>query len=77
MKNGNYTIEKIEITGQEGEILYGIALGHNTITNMWVTWAFKKETKEENAIDFFWGHYFEREKDALIDYCNRIINELK
>ena len=77
MKNGNYTIEKIEITNQEGEPFYGIALGYNAITNIWVTWAFKKETGEESAIDFFWGHYFEREADALIDYCRRIIDQLK
>ena len=77
MKNGNYTIEKVEIASQEGKLLYGIALGHNTITNMWVTWAFKKETEEESPIDFFWGHYFERETDALIDYHRRIIEELK
>ena len=77
MQNGNYTIEKVEITSQDGKLLYGIALGHNAITKMWVTWAFKEETEKESAIDFFWGHYFEREKDALIDYCRRIINELK
>lgn len=77
MKNGNYTIEKVEITSQEGKLLYGIALGHNTINNMWVTWAFKKETEEESDIDFFWGHYFERETDALIDYCRRIIAEIE
>ena len=77
MKNGNYTIEKVEITSQEDKLLYGIALGHNAVTNMWVTWAFKKETEEESAIDFFWGHYFDREKDAIIDYHRRIIDDLK
>ena len=77
MKNQNYTIEKIEITSQEDNLFYGIALGHNELTGMWVTWGFKKEAKEESTIDFFWGHYFERETDALIDYCRRIIDELK
>ena len=77
MKNGNYTIEKIEIASQENNLLYGIALAHNELTDMWVTWSFKKETREESDIDFFWGHYFEREKDALIDYYSRIIDELK
>lgn len=77
MKNQKYAIKKIEITSQEGNLLYGIALGHNAITNMWVTWAFKKEPGDGRAIDFFWGHYFEREADALIDYHRRIIDELK
>ena len=77
MKNGNFTIEKVEITSQAGEFFYGIALDHNKEANMWVTWAFRNEAERESAIDFFWGHYFERETDAIIDYCRRIIDELK
>ena len=77
MKNQNYTIEKIEITSQEGSLFYGIALGHNELTDMWVTWGFKKEARKESAIEFFWGRYFEREKDAMIDYHQRIIDDLE
>ena len=77
MKNQNYTIEKIEITNQEGKLFYGIALGHNELTDMWVTWGFKKEAEERRDVEFFWGHYYEREKDALIDYYKRIIDELE
>lgn len=77
MTNANYNIEKWEITSEDNDCVYGIALGHNEKSNMWVTWAFKANIEIKNNIDYFWGHYFERETDALIDYCRRIIDELK
>ena len=79
MTNANYRIEKIEIISEENDIKYGIALGHNEINHMWVTWCFKAKTidKDDIDIDYFWGHYFERKTDALIDYCRRIIDGLK
>lgn len=79
MTNNNYRIEKMEITSREDSHDYGIALGHNEKSEMWVTWCFKAENigNEDFEIDYFWGHYFDREKDALIDYHNRIIDELK
>ena len=77
MTNVNYRIEKMEITQREHEQVYGIALGHNTETQMWVTWGFKANMKNKDEIDYFWGHYYERETDALIDYHRRIIDELK
>lgn len=79
MTNANYRIEKMEITSKENNHDYGIALGHNEKSETWVTWCFKAE-KDDNdnfEIDYFWGHYFDREKDALIDYHRRIIDELK
>lgn len=79
MTNANYRIEKMEITSRENSHIYGIALGHNEKSEMWVTWCFKAENmgNEDFEINYFWGHYFDREKDALIDYHNRIIDELK
>ena len=77
MKNANYRIEKMEITEEANGMSFGIALGHNENTNMWVTWCFKVNESNTAKIDFFWGHYYEREKDALIDYHERIIDDLK
>ena len=77
MTNANYNIEKWEITDNENDYVYGIALGYNPKSQMWVTWAFKADIEIKNEIDYFWGHYFDREKDALIDYHRRIIDELK
>ena len=77
MTNANYRIEKIEITFKENNYFHGIAYGHNENTQQWVTWCFKANIENKDEIDFFWGHYFDREKDALIDYYRRIIDELK
>lgn len=77
MTNANYRIEKMEITETAKELTFGIALGHNEKSNMWVTWCFKVNENNNNEIKFFWGHYYEREKDAIIDYHKRIIDELK
>lgn len=79
MTNANYRIEKMEITSEENNHRYGIALGHNEKSGMWVTWCFKAniQDKDNIDIDYFWGHYFDRETDALIDYCRRVINELE
>lgn len=79
MTNVNYRIEKMEITSRESNYNYGIALGHNEKTGMWVTWGFKakKDVNDNFEIEYFWGHYFDREKDALTDYHRRIIDELK
>ena len=77
MKNANYKIERMEITEETKEFTYGIALGYNEKSNMWVTWSFKINEDNYDEIDYFWGHYFERERDALVDYHQRIIDELK
>lgn len=79
MTNANYRIEKMEIASRESNHDYGIALGHNEKSGMWVTWCFKakKDDNDNFEIEYFWGHYFDREKDALIDYHRRIIDELK
>lgn len=77
MKNAGYTIEEVEPVYEEFEYYFGIALGHNEKTGMWVTWCFKKSIKNENEIDFFWGHYFDRRSDAIIDYHTRIIGEYR
>ena len=77
MTNANYRIEKMEITEKASGMIFGIALGHNENTNMWVTWCVKVNESNTDEIEFFWGHYYEREKDALIDYHERIINDLK
>ena len=79
MTNQNYRIEKMEITSKENNLVYGIALGHNEKSGMWVTWCFKakNENNDNFEIDYFWGHYYERETEAIIDYCRRIIDELK
>lgn len=77
MTNANYRIEKMEITGKANGATFGIALGHNEKGNMWVTWCFKANDNGESEIDFFWGHYYDRERDATIDYHQRIIEDLK
>ena len=77
MTNANYRIEKMEITGHANGTTYGIALGHNEKANMWCTWCFKANEDNKDEIDFFWGHYYERERDAVINYHERIIEELK
>lgn len=75
MMNGNYRIEKMEITHRENNTVYGIALGNNENSKIWVTWGFRANLNDKDT-DFFWGHYYEREKDAIIDYHKRIIDEL-
>lgn len=75
MKNAGYTIEKIEITYQEFGYWYGIALAHNEKTNMWATWCTKQKQDKETEIDFFWGHYFDKERDARADYHGRLLQE--
>ena len=77
MKNAGYTIEEVEPVYEEYGYYFGIALGHNERSGMWVTWCFKKSTTKPEEIDFFWGHYFDRQKDALIDYHERIVAEYK
>lgn len=77
MTNADYRIEKMEITGQEDRASFGIALGHNEKTSMWATWCFKADDDDINEIVFFWGHYYDREKDAVINYHQRIIDDLK
>lgn len=77
MTNANYKIEKMEITGKQNDATFGIALGHNEKTNMWVTWCFKASDNEDEEIAFFWGHYYDREKDAIVDYHQRIIEDFK
>lgn len=77
MTNANYVIEKMEITEEQNGATFGIALGHNEKSNMWVTWCFKASENEKKEIEFFWGHYYERENDAIVDYHQRIIDALK
>lgn len=77
MKNVNYEIVKMEITEEACGAKFGIALGHNEETNMWVTWGFQVDENNNNEISFFWGHYYEREVDAIINYHQRIIENLK
>lgn len=77
MTNANYRIEKMEITGKTNATTFGIAFGHNEKENMWATWAFRVSENNKEEIDLFWGHYYEREKDAQIDYHERIIDDLK
>lgn len=77
MTKGNYRIEKMEITGKTNTTTFGIAFAHNEKDNMWVTWAFRVSENNKDEIDLFWGHYYEREKDAIIDYHQRIIENLE
>lgn len=39
--------------------------------NNYVTWMCS------NGDNYFWGHYFGNEKDALLDYAERIKNEVQ
>lgn len=78
MKNAGYSIEQIEIVSMEKNQNHGIALAKNEKTDWWVTWQFTydemKKNKEEKY-SFYWGHYFEREKDARADYHRRLLAE--
>ena len=78
MKNAGYNIETIEITNMENDKEHGIALAQNEATGYWVTWQFTyDETKTDlnEKYSFYWGHYFEREKDARADYHRRLLAE--
>ena len=80
MKNSNYTIEKVEITSTENNLAYGIALAQNEKTGWWATWQFtydEMKTEKEERYSFYWGHYFDREKDAKADYHSRLLQEYK
>lgn len=77
MKNANYEIIELEPTYEEYGNSFGVALGYNEKTKMWVTWCYKQSTQDKTEIDFFWGHYFDRQKDAIVDYHTRIINDLQ
>lgn len=79
MKNANYNIEEIEDTYYEDSFVsHGIALAHNPKSNMWCTWAYRHDMREkdtERRWSFFWGHYYDREKDARADYHKRLMEE--
>ena len=66
-----YTIQKARVKG--GEFIdsdhYGIALGHCSHTGLNVTWQWHLDEKERP--DFYWGHYIECPKKALLDYETR------
>ena len=47
---------------------YGIALGQNRHTGLYVTWQFHLEDERPS---FYWGHYIENPDTALQDYETR------
>ena len=77
MKNAGYEIIEMETTYEENGHLFGYVRGHNEKTNMWVTWCFKQSTRYPYEMDYFWGHYFDRERDAIIDFHERIIDDYR
>jgi hypothetical protein len=46
---------------------YGIILGENS-RGSWVTWQYHLDEEEPSI---YWGHYIEKEADALADYSAR------
>ena len=46
-----------------------IVLGRNLVSGEYVTWACK------NRHDYFWGHYFSYEENALADLAERVKEE--
>lgn len=72
MENAGYEIvcfEKYQ-TLENGSCYY-IVLGQNPKSNMWVTW---------DSIDlknFFWGHYYDCENHARIDYHQRLAYQIE
>jgi|GEM_PF-2123525 len=52
---------------------YGIILGWNQNDN-YVTWEF---TIDDEKVNPYWGHYFEKRDDAMADYENRDLYENK
>ena len=48
----------------------GFALAHNPdAVSPYVTWQL---TNEDGKLDYYWGHYFETEEKALVDYIDRV-----
>ena len=77
MKNAGYTITRYEEFDHDG--LLGIALGereskYSPNGKQYVTWMYRLD---EGEIDYFWGHYFEHEANALKDYHERLYKEYK
>ena len=49
----------------------GFAFGHNSDAAMpHVNWQFTQEA--DGTRDYYWGHYFARELDAMKDYFGRV-----
>lgn len=65
-ENAGYKIVKEEMYNEK----YGIVLGINEKAYVkYVTWEF---AISYNETEFFLGHYFENEKEALEDYHKRL-----
>ena len=70
-ENAGYKIVKEEMYNEK----YGIVLGINEKAfAKYVTWELSISYDEPY---FFWGHYFENEKQALEDYHKRLANYYK
>lgn len=75
MMNAGYTITKREEFDHEG--LLGIAYGEkeskfSPTGKEYVTWMYRHD---EGETDYFFGHYFDNEVNALKDYHERLLAE--
>ena len=75
MTNAGYIITRWEEFDHEG--LLGIAFGERPSKfspdgKQYVTWMYRHD---EGKTDYFWGHYFEHEANALKDYHERLLRE--
>lgn len=68
--NGSFRIEQSEIY-TICPPHFAVVLAHSQASGMWATW----ETGGPN--DFFFGHYFETEREARMDYHERLLTYYK
>lgn len=77
--NQGYKIVAAEAyqTDSDGRV-HRIVLGQleSSVGALWVTWdsVFDNATGIKGA-DYFWGHYFDREKAARADYHRRLVEK--
>lgn len=75
MKNAGYEIIHLE----KYDSRYGIALGENKETGMYVTWECMYDKisipVKEGEISYFWGHYFTDRTIAYKDYHTRLATQ--
>jgi hypothetical protein len=65
-KIANFKIEAYEMYRIYEKNEYFVVLAQNVNTGTWVTW------ECTNGEDFYWGHYFNKEEDARLDFHKRL-----